>query len=468
MKIIGLKNGAVLQRNQKEKCETIIYLNDGKTLKTTLGDISEIGQGKFLLTGIATGGPYSFSLIVDGEKIDYTDVYVGDLWLLGGQSNMEGAGDMTERDFYDQSHPNEKIRAFYMEDEWRAAEPLLHRLWKSKDKFIAEEWINYRKASKWATVDTNETDFLSEDYRGVGPGYAFACEMKKITGVPQGVIPCAIGGSSMVSWDPDISDGENYYTAMLRRFKECGGNVRGIYWDQGESECGFSNFEKYTVRMQRFIERLREDTSISNLPFVLNQIFKCNLPFSVNDQGSHICWSSIKEQQRQLPEIIKYCDVVSTSNAALSDMIHKDSDSQREIGKNAALAMAALCSFGGKPGIKLKGFKVVQNKIIPFMYTIEVYYENLQGDLKSEGVPNGYSFALSDEKPPVFYPYKDIKSIKLCGDHVEVKTERSYEEVLNGTLWYGLGHNAVCTITDSEGRYLPAFGGLKIKDNLLK
>ena len=149
-------------------------------------------------------------------------------------------------------------------------------------------------------------------------------------------------------------------------------------------------------------------------------------------------------------------------------MIHKDSDSQREIGKNAAWAMAALCNFGGKPAIKLKGFKIVQNEIIPFMYTIEVYYENLQGNLKSDGVPNGYSFALSDEKPPVFYPYKDIKSIKLCGDHVEVKTERSYEEVLNGTLWYGLGHNAVCTITDSEGRYLPAFGGLKIKDNLLK
>ena len=467
MQISGIKSGAVMQRDENNQCRITIRVDGVEELKATLGSVKKVGDGEYELNGIPAGGPYDFSLIADNEEIRYEKMYVGDVWLLGGQSNMEGAGDMTERDFYDQKHPNERVRAFYMEDEWRAAEPLLHRLWKSKDKFIAEAWIKDRKASKWAEIDEVDKEFTSEEYRGVGPGYSFAVEMEKLTGVPQGVIPCGIGASSMEQWNPDIEEGENLYTSMIRRFKECGGNARGIYWDQGEAECSYAGAEKYTATMQRFVEKLRKDTQISDLPFVADQIFKTTLP-GITDKDCHICWSLIKELQRRLPEKIGKCDVVSTANAALSDMIHKDSDSQRAIGKDAANAMAALCGIGGYPAIKLKGFKVVQNPIIPFMYTVEAYYENVYGELKSEGVPSGYSFETEGEEAPVFYPYKNIKAIKINKNCVSILTEKSYEEVINGTLWYGLGQNAVCTITDSKGRFLPAFGGLRIKDFLLK
>ena len=100
--------------DENNQCRITIRVDGVEELKATLGSVKKVGDGEYELNGIPAGGPYDFSLIADNEEIRYEKMYVGDVWLLGGQSNMEGAGDMTERDFYDQKHPNERVRAFYM------------------------------------------------------------------------------------------------------------------------------------------------------------------------------------------------------------------------------------------------------------------------------------------------------------------------------------------------------------------
>ena len=61
--------------------------------------------------------------------------------------------------------------------------------------------------------------------KGAGPGVSFANEMFRLTGVPQGLICCAHGGTTMAQWDPKLKkDGDNsLYGAMLNRVKRNGG-----------------------------------------------------------------------------------------------------------------------------------------------------------------------------------------------------------------------------------------------------
>jgi hypothetical protein len=72
---------------------------------------------------VPVGGPYRIEVRVAGEKESAVirGVLVGDLWLLGGQSNMEGHGDLI-----DVEQPHELVHSFDLADEWQVAEEPLH------------------------------------------------------------------------------------------------------------------------------------------------------------------------------------------------------------------------------------------------------------------------------------------------------------------------------------------------------
>ena len=135
--MIGIVSGMVMQRNRHNVAEIIIYpekeIKNAKYFKEDGSfkelDLHKADNGAYILGGIPTGGPYSVN--IDGKT--YTDIYVGDVWLLGGQSNMEGVGELTSEDI--KMKAEDHIRAFYMDDEWGAAELIrMHDLWNAKDK----------------------------------------------------------------------------------------------------------------------------------------------------------------------------------------------------------------------------------------------------------------------------------------------------------------------------------------------
>lgn len=47
------------------------------------------GQWELRLPALSAGGPYTLTLRCGKRKVIFSDVYVGDVWLAGGQSNME-------------------------------------------------------------------------------------------------------------------------------------------------------------------------------------------------------------------------------------------------------------------------------------------------------------------------------------------------------------------------------------------
>jgi sialate O-acetylesterase len=51
--------------------------------------IAEHGSWKVTLPAAEAGGPYELAVETDEQSIVFHDVWFGDVWLAGGQSNME-------------------------------------------------------------------------------------------------------------------------------------------------------------------------------------------------------------------------------------------------------------------------------------------------------------------------------------------------------------------------------------------
>src|SRR5439155_18133478 len=77
--------------------------------------VRELVDGKF--AGVPTGGPYQVSGTVKVGNAQRTltvgPIFVGDLWVLAGQSNMQGIGDLI-----DVTPPHPKVMALEMNGRW--------------------------------------------------------------------------------------------------------------------------------------------------------------------------------------------------------------------------------------------------------------------------------------------------------------------------------------------------------------
>ena len=451
MKLIcGLKSGALLQRDENNSCKCFFQAETNGEIKTSLGAILKNVEG-YILTGIPTGGPYSFIISDDESEVMFTDVYVGDLWLLAGQSNMEGAGKMRAPQLAYDENPVQSIRAYYMNESWGVAKSQLHQLWESADSCIS---TFYRKSRK----DEWGEEFPSIQDDGVGPGLYFALEMQKLKGgVPQGLIPCGIGGSALWQWNP--SKENNYYAAAKRRFYECGGCVKGIFWYQGEAQCSWDGCERFASDMKNLVAGFRKDFGDEKLPFVQVQINK----YRAAGQDADGAWTAIREIQRTLDETIDNMSTVYSNDCELDDLIHLSSESQVRIGKRGAEAMNLLTGGKGTCSPKFDGFEIVQDDYVPWRVNVKVYFKNLVGGLTSTGVPFGFVMMENPNEP-----IREIARIVLEDNAVRLKVEIDPKKIEDYYVCYAWGNTFYCNITDEADRAIPGFGPLRIKDYLRK
>ncbi len=457
MKVLGgLLNHQVLQRNSKNVCETTIFgeckssgalqVRVAKNNKPLPGlnwkKIGRVkaGQFKTLLTGIPVGGPYQVTLRVvasDGKPLDQfqaDDLLVGDVWILGGQSNMEGIGLLK-----DAAKPLPLVRAFYMHDRWAPAKDPIHNLCDAVDQVHLDL--------------SGGVPCVRGENVGVGPGVGFGQEMFARTGVPQGLISSAHGGTSMSQWDPALKNlgSKSLYGATLRRFHKNGANVAGIVWYQGCSDTNPTDSQLYTERMKTLVAAFRKDMKNSKLPFVMVQI-ALYFP-GPNDPVQNKCWSSVQDQERLLPKVIKNLATVSAIDLTLDDGIHISGKDQHRLGRRLAQAALALIKGkkAGKLPIELKSVKPIN--VSGGTLHFEVTFDNVEGKLQSVGRPNGFAFVAPDGSL-----FQNIYRIELAGNKVILKTGMTADmEEGSLPLAYGYGVCPYCNITDSGDRALPVF-----------
>ena len=455
MHLTGIKNGMIMQRNEKNFSEITVFSDTEITGYFTAenGQIYPLNiekdENRYKVSGIPVGGPYEVS--INGQC--FKDIYVGDIWLLAGQSNMEGMAEFTPDD--KNYVPRDEIRELHMADHWEPARPVLHEIWKAYDK-VHTEWFGATLACFANQIER----------RCIGPGLFFANHMYDYEKVPQGVIPCAHGGTTMTHWDPsgrDLGGEKSLYGAMYRRFVANGSHVRGLFWYQGCSDANPENAKYFEGRMRNFVECVRRDFG-KNLPIVQVQISRV-APRILEGKEGDVAWSGVREIQRKLTEEIPYFETAATICYELCDSIHIARSSQLKAAENAAELMCGLIhnweDAGAKPSITVdENIMAVSNDYDSSCTDIIVRFGNLHGGLK--GDPAAFGFSIWDEHGEN-YNYA-IYRTKLRKDTAIVQTSLPPDIFINAKFFlaYGYGLNAACNITDEKGYAIPAFGPLEI------
>ena len=408
--------------------------------------IGRADNGKFTarLKGLPPGGPYRITLSVTDAKTAVTDrqivrdVLVGDVWIIAGQSNAEGYGRLADR-----AKPQRMTRAFYMDDHWAVAEDPMHCLAESVDQVHVDLCGGVRPPRNKLT--------------GVGPGVAFGQQMHRTTGLPQGLIASAHGGTSMLQWDPaKRADGsKSLYGATLRRIAKNGGKIAGIVWYQGESECNPTDAALYVPRMQTLVASFRQDLGQSNLPFVCVQLSR----FITSDTAAGAAWQRVREEQRLLPEKIQHFATVPAIDLTLDDIIHISGRDQQVLGRRLAQAMLALLKHprASLPPITLRR---IRRRATEQELQIILEFGQVAGKLEAGGRPLG--FYLRDRSgAPLLY------DTRLDGSRAMVycsQLSRAAKDPTSLQIGYGAGTDPSCNIHDSAGRSLPAFGPIRLVD----
>jgi hypothetical protein len=227
------------------------------------------------------------------------------LFLLVGQSNMAGRGKVEGQD----KTPHPRVLMLSKAGEWTPAVDPLHF-----DKPIA----------------------------GVGLGKTFATIVADANpDIVVGLIPCAVGGSPIDSWQPGEfykpTNSHPWDDAMKRaQLAQQAGELKGILWHQGESDSNAKLAPTYEKKLHDLVKAFRKELG-DDLPFLAGQM----------GQFEDVPWDEHRKQVNQahadLPKHVPRTAFISAEGFKhMGDKVHFDSPSLREFGKRYAEAYLKL------------------------------------------------------------------------------------------------------------------------------
>lgn len=245
-----------------------------------------------------------------------------DLYLLAGQSNMDGRGKEANLNA-DQRAPSRHAIIFYRNpphssDGWKPLTP---------GYSIAPGY----KGQLPSTTFGPELGFIEAMHK-TQPDRKFA------------LIKGSKGGSSLEKdWNPGSKGDSKTQGPRYRHFIETIGlakaalkkdghtaKLKGILWHQGESDSKAST-EDHIRRLTRFIARLREDLGEPELPFIIGEVF---------DNGQR---DQVRSALLKVSETAPHCGFASAANLTTWDPgTHFDAKSQLILGERFATALQKL------------------------------------------------------------------------------------------------------------------------------
>ena len=310
---------------------------DGKTYEAKAG---KDGKWKTAIATPKAGGPYSITL-TDGEQTVLDNILIGELWLCSGQSNME----MPMKAFKNQLVEN-------------AVEDILH----SADKEL--RLFTVKRNSQFAPVDTVSGKWSEAAPASVrefsATAYHFGRELRRILGVPVGLIVTSWGGSACEAWmradwlkafpdakipaSADDIKSKNrtptvLYNGMLHPL--IGITMRGVIWYQGEDNV--PRYKTYAGMLSTMVRGWRTEWGQGDFPFYFCQI--------APDDYSLIDWTTnsalLREQQSKAELMIPNSGMAVLMDAGLEYGIHP----RKKHLAGMRLALLALKKTYGVEGI---------------------------------------------------------------------------------------------------------------------
>lgn len=391
---------------------------------------------------VPVGGPYRLEVRMQGSDSAATiaNLLVGDLWVLAGQSNMEGHGDLI-----DVQQPSPLVHSFDMADRWGVAEEPLHTAVNAADPV---HWpLNAQKEPERLSGERLER-YVVNRKKGAGLGLPFALEMLARTGTPIGLIPCAHGGTSMDQWNPALKDreGESLYGSMYRRVEAVGGHLKGILWYQGESDANPKAAPAFLDKFEGFVKAVRADFQQPELPFYYVQI------------GRHIDktnlreWNTVQVAQLRAETEMPHSGMVAAVDLQLDDGIHVGTQDLKRLARR----LAELACHDLFPRIKDYGERKRGPRPVSASYkdgVVKVAFSGVNGRLQSEGAMSGFSIhdAKGEPAPMIYRSRVDPAEASTVLLYVQGKLPQ------NASLWYGFGKDPYCNVRDAADLAVPVF-----------
>lgn len=212
------------------------------------------------------------------------------LFLLLGQSNMAGRGKIME-----------------------PGKPVGQNVWmlnKSNEWVVAKAPVHFDKP-----------------VAGAGLCEAFArCYTKAHPGKAVGLIPCAVGGTSIAQWGPESRLYKQAITRAKIALKD--GKIEGLLWHQGESDSK-DNVASYGQALSKLMSVLRKELNAEQAPVVVGELLPKFAAFNQN-----------------LPEAIKgipLCGIASAKDLKdKGDKLHFSTDALNTLGSRYFEVWSAL------------------------------------------------------------------------------------------------------------------------------
>lgn len=324
---------------------------NGQTYQTK---ISPDGNWEVLVETGKAGGPYQITFD-DGDRTQLEDIYLGEVWLCSGQSNME----MPVKGYVGQpiEHSTETIA--------NSSPDIPIRLFTIK-----------RNPSKTLQKDCSGNWMLNSPEHVTNfsaTAYFFGLQLYRSLNVPIGLVNSSWGASTIQAWMttkalasyPDISqkhlsDNSNVniphqaaamlYNGMIHPIKKM--TFKGVIWYQGESNRG--NPTQYEALFQDFVKDWRTRFENDTLPFYYVQI----APYAYEDKDA-VGTALLRQAQYNCETKIPNVGMAVTMDIGNETCIHPAQ--KEEVGNR--LAYLALAQTYGIQGIPAQSPRYASNEV---------------------------------------------------------------------------------------------------------
>ena len=306
------------------KGEQIQVVFQRKTYKTKA---DKDGNWIISTAALKAGGPFKLSAKSKKESHEIDDVYVGEVWIAGGQSNMEfDLSRSTDGRKYVEAASNENIRFLYV--------PRPDRVKTPEDNELIWKVATREHVANMSAV-----------------AYHFASNIQPKINVPIGIICCYRGGSSAESWiAPEDLRAHPQLKSLMefdRTTRERGSNQRrrstlyedmltrvipftsrGVIWYQGEANA--ARAEQYKTLFPYMIASWRKYFSNPTLPFYFVQLPK----FGAKGEP-HFHWAELRDAQLETWRNVPNTAMVVALDCGEENQLHPKN--KKPIGERLAL-----------------------------------------------------------------------------------------------------------------------------------
>ncbi len=419
------------------------------------------------------GGPYEMTVTDGNNTVTFTDIYIGEVWLAGGQSNMElelrncetGAAELENITTYAKDvrfYYTRKIA--YMDDfffahenasSWETCESPDVGLWSAvgyycgkklaaelgcKVGIIGCNWGG-TSASAWISrqrlISDIDTKTYVDELEAAMEGRSFESYCKDLEDYhrweaqwqpkidefyrdnPEGLWDDALEYAGQCLWPEPLGPKSPFrasgvYETMIKRV--CPYTLAGFLYYQGESDD--HKPEMYAKLLAMLIGQWRDDWNDASLPFILVQ-----LPMFLNRGDiDHKNWCLIREAQAKVAATVANVGMASILDKGEYGNIHPTA--KEPVGER--LAMQALEKVYGKLSAKKANGPIYKSSYptaggmkVEFNFSEDMYVLTEEGESRTSGELRFFELAGVDG---IYHPAKaefsDGNSIYVYSDDV--------------------------------------------------